>query len=41
VTDNGKKIQRVNELELVKGMLYANVFGTNDLLVIDPDTGIV
>lgn len=26
VTENGRKIYRINELELVNGKLYANVF---------------
>lgn len=34
-----KPVYKVNELELINGKLYANVFLSNDILVIDPKTG--
>jgi len=34
----GPKAQ-INELEYVDGMLYANVFGTDNIIKIDPETG--
>ncbi|GAA4325249.1 hypothetical protein GCM10023149_27440 [Mucilaginibacter gynuensis] len=41
VYDNEHQIDNVNELEYIDGKLYANVYTTNDLLVIDPKTGAV
>lgn len=29
----------INELEFVNGKLYANIYGQNDIIVIDPNTG--
>ena len=37
VRDNGNAIQRINELEHVDGKIYANVFMSNDLLVLSLD----
>ncbi|MNR52944.1 Glutamine cyclotransferase [compost metagenome] len=31
----------MNELEYIDGKLYANVYGTNKIVIIDPNTGIV
>jgi glutaminyl-peptide cyclotransferase len=39
VTLQGKSIRNVNELEWVKGEIYANVWQTNWILRIDPATG--
>lgn len=39
VTLDGKPIHNVNELEWVKGEIYANVWETNWILRIDPHTG--
>jgi glutaminyl-peptide cyclotransferase len=39
VTLDGKPIHEVNELEWVKGEIYANVWQTNWILRIDPNTG--
>jgi glutamine cyclotransferase len=39
VTLDGKPIRNVNELEWVKGEIYANVWQTNWILRIDPKTG--
>ena len=39
VTLEGKPVRNVNELEWVKGEIYANVWQTNWILRIDPHTG--
>lgn len=41
VYDDKKPIDSLNELEMIDGKLYANVYETNDILVIDPKTGAV
>lgn len=41
VYDNKGAVERLNELEYINGKLYANVYGTNKIVVIDPKTGIV
>jgi glutaminyl-peptide cyclotransferase len=39
VTYDGKPVPRVNELEWVKGRIYANVWETNMMIIIDPASG--
>jgi glutamine cyclotransferase len=39
VTADGKPITQLNELEVVDGELYANVWGTDVIARIDPDSG--
>ncbi len=39
VTYEGKPVPNVNELEWVKGRIYANVWHTNMLILIDPASG--
>jgi len=39
VTFRGKPVAKLNELEWVKGEIFANVWGTNLVLRIDPETG--
>ncbi|PXV59103.1 glutaminyl-peptide cyclotransferase [Dyella jiangningensis] len=39
VTDNGQPVLNLNELEWVKGEIYANVWLTNRIARIDPATG--
>ncbi|AKJ06601.1 glutamine cyclotransferase [Archangium gephyra] len=39
VTDAGREISLLNELEFIKGELYANVYLQNDIARIDPATG--
>lgn len=39
VTDNGQPVVNLNELEWVKGEIYANVWMTNRIARIDPATG--
>ncbi|HEY6927705.1 MAG TPA: glutaminyl-peptide cyclotransferase [Steroidobacteraceae bacterium] len=41
VTYNGSAVSNINELEWVKGQIYANVWHTNVLIIIDPSSGIV
>ncbi|WDS37863.1 glutaminyl-peptide cyclotransferase [Pseudoxanthomonas sp.] len=39
VTSDGKPLQRINELEWIKGELWANVWMTDRIARIDPKTG--
>jgi glutaminyl-peptide cyclotransferase len=39
VTDRHGPVTRLNELEYVKGKVYANVWGTDLIAVIEPETG--
>jgi glutamine cyclotransferase len=39
VRDRGKSLQNINELEYVKGEIYANVWGTDYIVRISPRTG--
>ncbi len=39
VTYDGRPVRNVNELEWVKGRIYANVWHTNVLILIDPASG--
>ena len=39
VTDNGEPVSNLNELEWVKGEIYANVWMTNRIARIDPSSG--
>jgi glutaminyl-peptide cyclotransferase len=41
VRDNNGYVGGINELELIKGYLYANQYTTNYILKIDPNTGMV
>jgi glutamine cyclotransferase len=41
VTDGGLPVPHLNELELVKGEVYANLWQTNFIARIDPGTGVV
>lgn len=41
VYDNQGKVDELNELEIIDGLLYANVWGTENIVIIDPSTGIV
>ena len=31
----------INELEYIDGMIYANVYGSDKMIIIDPDSGVV
>lgn len=39
VTDGGRPVPRLNELEVVHGEIWANVYRRDDIVVIDPATG--
>jgi glutamine cyclotransferase len=39
VTENGYGLDRLNELEFIKGFIYANVWMTNTIVKIDPANG--
>ncbi|MEW5959309.1 MAG: glutaminyl-peptide cyclotransferase, partial [Chloroflexota bacterium] len=39
VTDNGRAVPRLNELEYVRGEVFANIWQTDFIARIDPDTG--
>lgn len=39
VTENGYAADRLNELEYIKGFIYANIWMTNTIVKIDPKTG--
>ena len=38
---NGQPRDRLNELEFIRGEIYANVWQTDDVVRIDPATGVV
>ena len=38
---NGKPVTKINELEYIQGELYANIWQTNNIIRINPDTGTV
>ncbi|CAN0355958.1 unnamed protein product, partial [Laminaria digitata] len=38
---DGRPLMRINELEMVKGFVFANVWFDDHLYKIDPDTGVV
>ena len=39
VTENGRLIEKLNELEFINGFIYANVWTTNNIVKIDPLNG--
>ncbi|MBS1503217.1 MAG: glutaminyl-peptide cyclotransferase, partial [Bacteroidetes bacterium] len=41
VYDDKGPVNQINELEYIDGKLYANVWQTNNIIVIDPKTGAV
>ena len=41
VTDNGQPVNLLNELEFINGFVYANRFTTDEIVAIDPATGVV
>ena len=41
VHDNARPVDRLNELEYVEGKIYSNVYGTDSIAVICPQTGAV
>ncbi len=41
VFDDKSAIQQLNELEVIDGKIYANVYTTNNILIINPESGAV
>jgi len=41
VFDNGKPLSNLNELEYIDGQIYANVWRTDNIAIIDPYCGLV
>ncbi len=41
VTWQGEPIRRLNELEYIRGEVYANIWQTDDIIRIDPESGVV
>ena len=41
VTLEGEPLQRLNELEYINGMVYANIWQTNLIAIINPSSGVV
>ena len=41
VTENGNLVNNLNELEYIKGFIYANIWQTDYIVKIDPATGVV
>ncbi len=39
VNDKGEEIDRLNELEYIRGQVFANIWQMDDIIRIDPDTG--
>ncbi len=39
VTDDNGRVTRLNELEYIRGEIYANVWQTDKIAIIDPETG--
>lgn len=39
VTDDGKPVRKLNELEWVDGLIYANIWYSDRIAAIDPETG--
>lgn len=39
VTSDGKAVHRINELEYIDGYIWANIFVSDDIIVIDATTG--
>lgn len=39
VFDNNGKVDNLNELEMIEGLIYANVFTTDEIVIIEPETG--
>ncbi len=41
VTENGRSVKKLNELEWVDGKIWANIWQTDRIIIIDPGTGVV
>ena len=38
---NKRKAEKLNELEFVKGKIYANIWQKNSILIVEPSTGLL
>jgi YVTN family beta-propeller protein len=41
VYDEKGPVERLNELEYINGKIYANIYGSDDVVIIDPESGAV
>ncbi len=41
VTENGKKVDRLNELEWIDEKIWANIWTSNRIVIIDPSSGVI
>lgn len=41
VYDNDGKVENINELEIIDGKLYCNIYGKDIILIVDPISGLV
>ena len=41
VTENGRPVEKLNELEWVDGKIWANIWKTDRIVIINPSTGVV
>jgi glutamine cyclotransferase len=41
VYDENGPVERLNELEYIDGQIYANIYGSDKIVIIDPGSGIV
>ncbi len=39
VSDNGIPVDKINELEYINGNVYANIWPSNKIAIIDPENG--
>ena len=39
VYDNKGPVDRLNELEYIEGKIFANIYGKEEIVIIDPETG--
>jgi glutamine cyclotransferase len=39
VTRNGKTVDNLNELEYIEGQIWANIYTSDEVVIIDPQTG--
>lgn len=41
VKENGSPVKMLNELEYAEGMIYCNIWHSDDIVIVDPESGIV
>jgi glutaminyl-peptide cyclotransferase len=41
VYDEKGPVERLNELEYIDGKIYANIYGSNEIVIIDPESGAI